>query len=79
MKIDYDFLIQLVGTVLLLSGIWFTGNKRLLGPFLAFISEFFMAVIGVQHHAWSIVVIGSVLFVIQGRNFLKWRKDGTEW
>jgi hypothetical protein len=77
--IDYDFLIQLVGTVLLLGGIWIMGNKRLLGPFMAAVSELFMVVIGIQHHAWSIVVIGFVLFAVQARNFWKWRKEGTEW
>lgn len=74
-----DFLIQLVGTALLLAGIYYSGNVRLLGPFLAFISELFMVVIGLQHHAWSIVVIGSVLFMVQLRNFVKWAHEGKPW
>lgn len=74
-----DFVIQFLATVLLLVGLWVMGNKRLLGPFLAFAAEFFTTIIGITHHTWSIVVIGGVLFVVQGRNFFKWKKEGVQW
>lgn len=75
----FDFITQFLCTVLLFAGLWFSGNKRLLGPFLAFIAEFFTTIVGFKHHAWSIIIIGVGLFVIQGRNFLKWRKEGVAW
>jgi len=74
-----DFIIQFLAASLLLVGLWLMGNKRLAGPLLAFLAEIFTTIVGVQHHAWSIVVIGSVLFVIQGRNFLKWHSEGINW
>jgi len=74
-----DFVVQLSATVLLLAGLWLMGNKRLLGPFLAFLAEFFTTIVGIQHKTWSIIVIGSVLFVVQGRNFWKWYREGISW
>jgi hypothetical protein len=74
-----DFVIQFLATSLLLSGLWLMGNKRLIGPFLAFLAEFFTTIVGIQHRTWSIIVIGAVLFVVQGRNFLKWHKEGVRW
>lgn len=75
----FDFFIQLFAAVPLLVGLWLTGNKRLLGPFLCFIAEAFTTTVGVMHHTWSIILIGAVLFVVQGRNFLKWRSEGVNW
>ncbi len=74
-----DFIVQFLGTALLFAGLWLMGNKRLLGPFLAFIAELFIVVVGVTHGAWSIVVIGIGLGFIQARNFLKWRSEGAPW
>lgn len=74
-----DFTVQFLAAALLLTGLWLTGNKRLLGPFLCFIAEFFTLIVGLTHGVWSIAVIGAVLFVIQLRNFLKWRKEGLSW
>ena len=74
-----DFIVQFLATALLLIGLWLMGNKRLLGPFLAFVAEFFTTIVGITHQAWSIIIIGAVLFVVQGRNFLKWRKEGVKW
>ena len=74
-----DFLIQFLSAALLLIGLWLMGNKRLIGPFLAFIAELFTTLVGIQHHVWSIVVIGAVLFIVQGRNFLKWQREGVRW
>lgn len=74
-----DFVIQTLSAVPLLTGLWLMGNRRLLGPFLAFVAEFFTTLTGIRHGAWSIVLIGAVLFVVQGRNFLKWRAEGVRW
>jgi hypothetical protein len=74
-----DFIIQFLAAVPLLIGLWLMGNKRLLGPFLCFMAEGFTTTVGIQHHVWSIVVIGAVLFVVQLRNFLKWRREGAPW
>ena len=74
-----DFVIQFFAAFLLLTGLWLMGNKRLLGPFLCFLAEGFTTAAGLSHHVWSIVVIGSVLFVIQGRNFWKWRSEDASW
>ena len=74
-----DFIIQALAAGPLLLGLWLMGDKRLWGPFLCFFAEVFTTVVGVQHHAWSIILIGSVLFVVQGRNFLKWRREGARW
>jgi len=74
-----DFTVQFLATVLLLSGLWLMGNKRLIGPFMTSIAEIFTTIIGITHHTWSIVVIGVVLAFVQGRNFFKWRAEGTGW
>lgn len=74
-----DFLVQLFAAVPLLIGLWLMGNKRLWGPFLAFIAEIFTTMVGISHHAWSIVLIGAVLFVVQARNFVKWYLEGVGW
>jgi hypothetical protein len=74
-----DFIVQFLAAVPLLVGLWLMGDRRLLGPFLAFIAEAFTTAVGVTHGAWSIVLIGVVLFFVQGRNFLKWRREGVRW
>lgn len=74
-----DFLIQFLSATLLLVGLWLMGNKRLIGPFLAFVAEAFTTIVGVEHHVWSVIVIGAVLFFVQGRNFFKWRREGVRW
>lgn len=74
-----DFLMQFLCAVPLLLGLWLMGDKRLLGPFLCFIAEGFTTAVGVTHRVWSIVLIGVVLFVVQLRNFIKWRKEGVGW
>lgn len=74
-----DFTVQFLATVLLLSGLWIMGNKRLLGSLLAFIAEFFTVFVGIMHDAWSITLIGAVLFLVQLRNFIKWRRAGVPW
>jgi len=58
----FDFIVQFFAASLLLSGLWIMGNKRLLGPFLAFIAEAFTTVVGIEHKAWSIIVIGAVSY-----------------
>lgn len=74
-----DFIVQSLAAGLLFYGLWSMGNKRLRGPFITAVAEIFTTIVGVTHKTWSIVLIGIVLTVVQGRNFLKWRKEGTEW
>lgn len=74
-----DFIVQLLSVVLLLTGLWLMGDKRLRGPFLACIAEVFVTIVGIQHQTWSIVVIGVCLGFVQGRNFLKWYRERTPW
>lgn len=74
-----DFVVQFLAAIPLLVGLWLMGNRRRSGPFLAFIAEGFTTYVGITHHTWSIVLIGVVLFVVQGRNFLKWQKEGVRW
>lgn len=75
----FDFLIQFLAMVLLLVGLWEIGNEKLRGPFLGFTSNIFTMILGVTHHLWSFLVIGILVFVIQGRNFFKWKKEGVQW
>lgn len=74
-----DFLAQFFGTAMLLAGLWLTGSKRLIGPFLCFLAEGLTTYIGVTHHVWSVIVIGISLFFVQLRNFIKWRREGLPW
>lgn len=74
-----DFIVQALGAGPLLVGLWLMGNKRLRGPALCTVAEGFTTAVGVMHHVWSIILIGGVLFVVQGRNFIKWRSEGTAW
>jgi hypothetical protein len=55
------------------------GDQRLLGPLLAALAEILTTAVGIMHGAWSIVVIGVVLFVVQTRNFVKWYQQGARW
>ena len=71
--------LQLFGTSFLLVGLWLTGNRALLGPALATVSEVMLMIVGVWHGVWSLFVIGLALFFVQGRNFLKWRREGVAW
>lgn len=75
----FDFICQFLSVVLLLIGLWVMGNKRLLGPFLVVIAEVFVTVVGITHETWSIVAIGISLTFVQGRNFIKWYREGTKW
>lgn len=74
-----DFAVQFLATALLLAGLWLMGSRRLLGPFLAFMAELLWFVVGVTHHVWSAWVIGGILFVVQLRNFVKWKREGAPW
>lgn len=74
-----DFIVQALSAFPLLLGLWLMGDKRLSGPLLAFIAEFFVIIVGITHDAWSIVLIGVCLAFVQGRNFLKWKKEGASW
>ena len=74
-----DFVVQFLATSLLLYGLWVMGNRKLKGPFLAAVAEIFTTLVGTTHHAWGIVVIGVVLFVVQVRNFFLWQSQGLDW
>lgn len=74
-----DFIIQSLAASLLFYGLWTMGNKRLRGPFITALAEVFTTVVGLTHHTWSIALIGAVLTFVQGRNFFKWRAEGTAW
>lgn len=74
-----DFIAQVVASGLLFAGIYETGNHRARGPALATTSELIFIGIGIYHDVWSLSLVGVVLAVLQGRNFLKWRKEGVSW
>lgn len=74
-----DFLTQAGATIFLLGGIWMMGNKLKRGPAISCLAEILFVIVGVQHHVWSNVAIGSVLFLVQARNFWKWNKEGAAW
>ena len=74
-----DFIIQFLATVLLLAGLWIMGNKKLGGVLLVVIAEIFTTIVGITHGVWSIIIIGICLTIVQGRNFIRWRKDKTPW
>jgi len=74
-----DFTIQFLATALLLAGLWVMGNKRLGGVLMVVIAEAFTTVVGIMHDVWSIIIIGACLTIVQGRNFIKWKKDKTPW
>lgn len=72
-----DFLAQAAASCLLFAGIYETGNHRCRGPALATTSELIFIGVGIYHDVWSLSLVGVVLAVLQGRNFLKWRKEGV--
>ncbi len=74
-----DLLLQSLSAFPLFYGIWQTGNNRLRGPVMTFIAEFFTTTVGIMHGVWSLILIGLVLFIIQGRNAYKWHKEGKPW
>ena len=74
-----DFTVQFLATTLLLAGLWLMGNKKLGGVAVVVIAEILTIFVGIMHSTWSITVIGICLTVVQGRNFIKWKKEGTLW
>ena len=74
-----DFIVQFLATALLLGGLWIMGNKKLGGVLLVVIAEIFTVAVGIMHDTWSIIVIGGALTIIQGRNFIKWKRENTPW
>jgi hypothetical protein len=74
-----DFIVQSLAAGLLFYGLWQMGNRNLRGPFYAALAEIFTTIVGYWYGTWSIVLIGVVLFVVQARNFMQWRKDGVAW
>lgn len=74
-----DFIVQFLATTLLLSGLWVMGNKKLIGVLLVVVAEVFTTAVGIMYGTWSIIVIGICLTIVQGRNFIKWRKENTPW
>jgi len=74
-----DFTVQFLATVLLLAGLWLMGNKKLAGVAVVVVAEIFTTAVGIMYGTWSIIVIGICLTIVQGRNFIKWRKEGTPW
>ena len=74
-----DFIIQFMATSLLLLGLWIMGNKKLAGVLMVVIAEIFTTMVGIMYGTWSIIVIGICLTIVQGRNFIKWRKEKTPW
>jgi hypothetical protein len=74
-----DFTVQFLATVLLLAGLWLMGNKKLAGVAMVVVAEIFTTAVGIMYGTWSIIVIGICLTIVQGRNFIKWRKEDTPW
>lgn len=74
-----DFILQILSALLLFYGIWQTGNNLLRGPVITLFAELLTIFVGVIHGVWSLILIGIVLFIIQGRNSRKWFKEGKEW
>lgn len=74
-----DFFIQLFAAVPLIVGLWLMGNQRRSGVLMAFLAEAFTTTVGFMHHAWSVILIGVWLFIVQGRNFIKWSREGVRW
>ena len=70
-----DHVIQTFAVVLLCYGLWETGNYKLRGPIIAAIAEVFVVAVGINHGAWSVVMIGTILFFIQLRNAWIWWRD----
>jgi len=69
-----DTIVQTLAVVLLCWGLWETGNKKVRGPVLAAIAELFVIVVGITHGAWSVTLIGVILFFIQSRNAWLWMR-----
>lgn len=79
MSATTDFVIQFLATTLLLVGLWIMGNKKLMGVLMVVIAEIFTTMVGFMYGTWSIIVIGACLTIVQGRNFIKWKKEKTPW
>lgn len=50
-----------------------------IGVLMVVVAEVFTTMVGIMYGTWSIIVIGVCLTVVQGRNFIKWRKEKTPW
>jgi len=74
-----DAILQALSAFPLFYGLWQMGNGKLRGPFITTLAEFFTFLVGIQHHVWSLTLIGAVLFVVQARNFFKWSAEGKPW
>lgn len=74
-----DFVTQAVGYGGLIYGLYTMGDNKLRGPLIAMFSEAALVGVGVNHQVWSLTLIGLTLFIVQGRNFLKWKAAGVKW
>lgn len=75
----WNLLLQFLAAAVLLIGLWLMGNNRKSGPALASFSELLWIACFLPHAMWGGVFLSAVLFVMQGRNFIKWHREGVRW
>lgn len=69
----YTF-ISWFGTVLLLIGLWFIGEKKRWAFIYTFFGELGILVYSVHIKAWAIAFIGVTFAGLAGRNYYLWGK-----
>lgn len=70
-----DLGVQLVASVLTLAGMWLYGNRSLWGPLLGLGAQVPWWLIMYQGGLWGLLPLNIMVFVIHGRNLIKWRVD----
>ncbi len=72
-------LLQFFATGVLLLGLYLMGNHRKSGPLLAALSEALWIIVFVPVDLWGGIVLSTILFIMQMRNFIKWHREGVVW
>lgn len=58
-----------------MAGVYFYGNRSVLGPTLAIASQAPWWLIMVDGSLWGLLPINIMSLVIHTRNFIKWRRE----
>lgn len=60
-----------------LASTWFGGSKKLLGPIFGMVGFIPWTIMAVDTEQWGLLALNCVIFALQARAFILWRRDGS--
>lgn len=67
--------IQIVASTLSITGLWFMGSKRIIGPVISLVAQGPWLVLNVYCELWGLLPATLAFIVVSARNLIKWRRD----